>query len=267
LLITYRKKDFPLINHLRELFEKIFPVHIGFFLFFFLGVITLNFLRKRLRNNVGFTIFGLTDQTPLSLSLNNIGNSNSNLASKHEAEIWANLKAGDKNALSYFYTKYLKGLYNYGLKINRDSGLVEDCIQDVFIRVWNSRTRLADVSNVKSYFYKSLRGKIFYKLSILSRTPLKDIDSFSFELSHKSHYITQRINSDVSDKIKQFVNLLSPKQKEAIFLVYFEGLSYEEAAAIMDLKIKTVYNLIHLAIANLRQNKAKLSPSVFYSLF
>jgi RNA polymerase sigma factor (sigma-70 family) len=203
----------------------------------------------------------------LSFSLTNITDPNSNFALKHEAEIWINLKAGDKSALSYFYTRYLKGLYNYGLKINRDSGLVEDCIQDVFISVWNSHSRLGDVTNVKSYFYKSLRTKIIYKLSILSRTPLKDIDAFSFELSHKSHYITQRINSDVSDKIKQFVNLLSPKQKEAIFLVYFEELSYEEVAAIMDLKIKTVYNLIHLAIANLRQNRAKLSPSIFYSLF
>jgi RNA polymerase sigma factor (sigma-70 family) len=203
----------------------------------------------------------------LSLTLADITNSSNSFASKHEAEIWSNLKAGDKNALSYFYTKYLKSLYNYGLKISHDSGLVEDCIQDLFIGFWNSRTRLSDVINVKSYLYKSLRTNIFYKLSILSRTPLKDIDSFNFTLSHKSHYITQRINSDISDKIKQFVNTLSAKQKEAIFLIYFEELSYEEAAAVMDLKIKSVYNLIHLAIAKLRQNKTKLSPSVFFFLF
>jgi RNA polymerase sigma factor (sigma-70 family) len=166
----------------------------------------------------------------LGLTLTDITNSKSGFASKQEAEIWSNLKAGDKNALSYFYTKYLKSLYNYGLKINADSGLVEDCIQDLFIGFWNSRTRLGDVTNVKSYLYKSLRTKILYKLSIFSRIPIKDIDFFNFTLSHKSHYITQRINSDISDKIKQFVNTLSPKQKEAIFLIYYEDLSYEEAA-------------------------------------
>jgi RNA polymerase sigma factor (sigma-70 family) len=203
----------------------------------------------------------------LGLTLTDITNSNNSFASKHEAEIWSNLKTGDKNALSFFYTKYLKSLYNYGLKIKADSGLVEDCIQDLFIDLWNSHTRLGDVKNVKSYLYKSFRSKIFYKLSILSRTPLKDIDSFNFTLSHKSHYITQRINSDISDKIRQFVNTLSPKQKEAVFLIYFEELSYEEAAVIMDLKIKSVYNLVHLAIAKLRQNKTKLSPSVFFFLF
>lgn len=203
----------------------------------------------------------------MGLTSTSLINSSNFFASKQEAEIWSNLKGGDKNALSYFYTKYLKRLYNYGLKMSSDSGLVEDCIQDLFIGLWNSHSRLGDVTNVKSYLYKSLRTKIFYKLSILSRTPLKDIDSFDFTLSHKSHYITQRINSDISDKIRQFVNTLSPKQKEAIFLIYFEELSYEEAAAIMDLKIKSVYNLVHLAIAKLRQSKTKLSPSIFFFLF
>lgn len=203
----------------------------------------------------------------MSLTLTDITNSSLGFAAKHDAEIWKNLTSGDKNALSYFYTKYLKSLYNYGLKINPDSGLIEDCIQDLFFGLWDSYSRLGEVVHVKSYLYKSLRIKIIYKLSLLSRIPLKDIDSFDFTLSHKSHYITQRINSDISDKIKQFVNTLSAKQKEAIFLIYFEELSYEEAARIMDLKIRSVYNLVHLAIAKLRQNKTRLSPSVFSFLF
>jgi RNA polymerase sigma factor (sigma-70 family) len=224
-------------------------------------------MRTRLRIRNQLLIFAFTVYTRLSHLLANIHDSSHDFASRREAEVWTNLKAGDKNALGFFYTKYLKSLYNYGMKVSRDAGLVEDCIQDLFIGIWNSHSRLGDVTNVKSYLYKSLRTKIIYKLSLLSRTPLKDIDSFSFALSHTSHYITQRVNADVSDKIRQFIETLSPKQKEAIFLIYYEELSYEEAAAIMDLKVKTVYNLIHLAIAKLRQNKTKLSPSLLFTLF
>jgi RNA polymerase sigma factor (sigma-70 family) len=204
-----------------------------------------------------------TDKPILRPILNNTARTGLNAASKHEAEIWSSLKGGDNNALSYLYTKYLRPLYNYGLKFSRDSGLIEDCIQDLFIGLWNSRTRLGDVTNVKSYLYKSLRTTLLHKLSSLSRISVEDIDSFNFVLSHKSHYITQKTNSDISDKIKEFVNRLSPKQKEAIFLIYFEELSYEEAATIMGLKIKTVYNLVHTAIAKLRENRTKLSPSIF----
>lgn len=202
----------------------------------------------------------------MSLTLPDIESSNHGFASKHEAEVWGNLKSGDKKALSFFYTKYFNSLYNYGSKISRDAGLVEDCIQDLFVEFWSKREGLSEVTNVKYYFFKSLRRKILYKLSLLSRLPLQEIDSFEIALSHKSHYLTQQINSDIREKITQLVNTLSAKQKEAIFLVYYEELSYEEAAVIMDLKIKTVYNLIHLAIAKLRQNKAKLSPTALFSL-
>ncbi|MEJ1237962.1 RNA polymerase sigma factor [Chryseolinea sp. T2] len=190
---------------------------------------------------------------------------NQDFSHLHEAEVWKDLKAGNKNAFSFFYTRYLKVLYNYGMKVRRDSALIEDCIQDLFAGIWNSHERLGDVTNVKSYLFKSLRTKIIYKLSLLSRTPMKDIESFSFSLSHTAHYITQRENADVSEKIRQFIDTLSPKQKEAIFLIYYEELSYEEAATIMDLKVKTVYNLVHLAIANLRQNKGRIAPSVLFS--
>lgn len=203
----------------------------------------------------------------LNHTLPNNLDSDRSFASRHEAEVWANLKAGDKNAFSFFYTKYLKMLYNYGMKVRRDAPLVEDCIQDMFAGIWNSHERLGDVTNVKSYLFKALRTKIIYKLSLLSRTPMKDIESFNFTLAHTAHYITQRENADISDKIRLFIDTLSPKQKEAIFLIYYEELSYEEAAAIMDLKVKTVYNLVHLAIARLRQNKNKLATSVLFTLF
>jgi len=100
----------------------------------------------------------------------------------------------------------------------------------------------------------------------LSRLPQSEIDFFNIQLSHKSHYLNQQINSDTREEIKKLVNTLSAKQKEAIFLVYYEELSYDEAAVIMDLKIKTIYNLIHLAISNLRQSKSKLTPGTLFSI-
>ena len=206
---------------------------------------------------------------PISLSQTpaDIQHFKEDFGSKHEAEVWSNLKKGDKNALAFFYTKYLRSLYNYGMKVCQDATLVEDSIQDVFIGIWNSHSRLGDVTLVKSYLYKSLRTKIFYKKSLQARTPLKDIDSFTFVLSHTSHYLSHRVSSDVSEKIRQYVDTLTPKQKEAIFLIYYEELSYEEAAVVMDLRVKTVYNLIHLAISKLRQNKSKLSSAILFSLF
>lgn len=199
-------------------------------------------------------------------NLKNTDFTSAHFSSKEEAGVRLDLKKEDKKPLSFFYTKYFDNLYNYGTKITKDSGLIEDSIQDLFVELWSKRKDLSEVNNMKYYLFKSLRRKIIYKLSLLSRLPASEIDSFDIELTHKSHYLNQQINSDIRENLLQLVKTLSPGQKEAIFLIYYEELSYEEAALIMELKVKTLYNLIHLAISKLRQNKEKLSLPSFLSL-
>ena len=177
-----------------------------------------------------------------------------------EVEVWLAMKSGDKRALSFFYTRYFDSLYNYGNRIAKDNALTEDCIQDLFTELWTKHAGLSEVRNVKYYLFKSLRHKILYKLSLEARLhAVRDSGSFQIELSHKTHYLNDQINADIRKKIAELINMLTPKQREAIFLIYYEELSYEEVALIMDLKIKTIYNLIHLSISKLREHKSVLS--------
>lgn len=179
--------------------------------------------------------------------------------SGQEIAIWNNLKAGDKKSLSFLYTKYFDSLYNYGTRITTDLGLTEDCIQDLFIELWRKRNDLSEVKNIKYYLYKSLRRKIIYTLSIKARHPENELLQFEMQLSDKTHFLNQQINQDIHAQLARLIAQLSPKQKEAIFLIYYDELSYEEVASIMGLKIKTVYNLVHLAVSKLREQKNTLA--------
>lgn len=189
------------------------------------------------------------------------------LSCKDEAEAWCMMKAGDKRALIFFYTRYFNSLYNYGTRITKDSALAEDCIQDLFTEFWSRHETLSEVTNIKYYLFKSLRRKIVYKLNRDSRfTSRIELQSFEIELSHKTHYLSNQINSEIRKKVTELVQTLTPKQREAIFLIYFEEMSYEDAALVMDLKIKTIYNLVHLAISKMRESKSQLSMPLL-SLF
>jgi RNA polymerase sigma factor (sigma-70 family) len=174
-----------------------------------------------------------------------------------ECVTWKELISGDKKALAHIYTKYFDKLYNYGSRISKDPVIVEDAIQDLFMTLWNLRTGLnQDVKNIKQYLYTCLRRNILLKLKNRHLTvEISELASFDLELSHKSHYLNTQINVELRQKLTEMVHTLTPKQKEAIFLIYFDELSYEEVASIMSLKIKTVYNLIHQAIARLKERK------------
>ena len=55
------------------------------------------------------------------------------------------------------------------------------------------------------------------------------------------------------------IESLTPKQKETIFLIYYDELSFKEVASIMSVEVRTVYNLVHQAMVKLRENKSSLS--------
>ena len=193
---------------------------------------------------------------------------NKNLANglaSDETELWLQVKRSDEKALSYFYVHYYKKLFNYGSRFVTDRAIAEDAIQEIFIDLWNKRSALTEIRNTQQYLYRCLRNKIADKLSTFSHRiqPDDNLIRFELDLSHKSHYLNEQIDKDIKTRLINLVASLPPKEKEAIFLIYFDGLSYVEAASIMSLKVKTVYNLIHLAIAKLKGNRETLIYSLF----
>lgn len=181
-----------------------------------------------------------------------------------DSEIWKRFKSGDKKALSHIYTLYFHKLYNYGSRITQDSGLTEDSIQDLFVEFWSKRKSISDVKNIKAYLYTSLRRKLIYKMSLSNKERSShQLTDFEIKLSEKSHYLSQEINNEIRLKLSQLIANLLPQQKEAIFLIYYDELPYEEVARIMGLKVKTVYNHIHRAISKLREQKNSLTGFAF----
>jgi RNA polymerase sigma factor (sigma-70 family) len=66
-----------------------------------------------------------------------------------------------------------------------------------------------------------------------------------------------------SEKLQQSLVTLSKRQREAIFLKFYNDLSYSDIASIMDLQVDSVYNIISKAIESLRH---KLKAVVFSTL-
>ncbi len=174
---------------------------------------------------------------------------------------WANLRKGDRVALNSIFDKHINSLYSYGNGITKDRALIADCIQDVFFELWTKRERLAsDVKVVKFYLLKSLRRKILRRLSQEEKF-VKNTDSSNdiknSEASIEMSMIEQQTSLEQAKDVKQAISMLSNRQQEAIHLKFFEGLSYENIASVMNVDVKAAYNLISKSILTLRKSLAK----------
>lgn len=181
-----------------------------------------------------------------------------------EARIWKAFKQGSEEAYAQIYENYFFTLYNYGIKIIRDKDLVKDCIQDLFINLWRTKHNLGEVTTIKPYLYKSLRHDLVRKLHQESHThslhPEQDMNyNFEIVLSHEVELIESQAAKEQKNFLIQELNMLTKRQKEVIFLKFYENLSYQEIAAVMDISVDAVYNLLSLALGSLKKKMVHTS--------
>lgn len=173
-----------------------------------------------------------------------------------EEALWLAFREGSEDAFTALYHTYSTVLYQYSYRIVQDEELVKDCIQTLFIELWKSRQNLTNPTSIKFYLFKAIRRKLYHTLRretpLLSIDPLTDSYDTEVDFSPEFNLIATEISAQQKQQIEQAINRLTNRQKEAITLLYIEGLSYAEISDIMTLKVRTVYNLVHAALENLR---------------
>lgn len=178
----------------------------------------------------------------------------------HPDPLWVAFKKGNVDAFDAIYRTYVQILYNYGRKFTTDSNLVRDCIHNLFLELWNHRQSLSDVYAIKPYLFKGLRRKLMRELSQTHPTlDLPQHEAFAISASYETQLLYEQLEDERKHHLLGVINKLSKRQREVIFLKYYENLSYEEVAAVMNININTVYNLISLAIRKLREQVSHVS--------
>ncbi|TAG20466.1 MAG: sigma-70 family RNA polymerase sigma factor [Cytophagia bacterium] len=166
---------------------------------------------------------------------------------------WAFFKQGDKEAFAVLFRDYYKLLVQYGRRINPDIEVVEDCIQELFLELWQSRERIASPESVKGYLFKVLKTKIFRVYAHSQQfTDIADGAEGLQEFSYEALLVAEQGNSEAKQKLEDALLGLSNRQREALYLKFYNRLSYEEMSEVMGVNYQTVRNLVHQSIKRLR---------------
>ena len=167
---------------------------------------------------------------------------------------WQQSREGDNHAFYCVHRELFHGLYNYALKLLQDKDLAGDAVQELFVKIWTKRESIGDLEKVKSYFFTALRRQILNQLRNLqlrelkiSRLPRPDIDFSPEEIVVRNEeYLS------LQNKISALLNGLPKRQKEVIYLHYFESMEYSQIAVIMGINYQSVLNLLQKALQKLR---------------
>ncbi len=185
-----------------------------------------------------------------------------------DAVVWDKFKEGNEAALSKIYHSHIDSLYNYGIKFNNNSDFVKDCIQELFFELINHRSNLGSTNNIKFYLLKSLRRKIARHSGkiIHLRFGNNDGDEVSDNPvpSAENMLIDEETNFEMEGKVKVLLQKLSKRQKEAIYLKFYQELGYDEISDVMSISYQSARTIIFKAIKTLRQ---EVGDSKIISMF
>jgi len=183
----------------------------------------------------------------------------SNTAAHEDKSLIIRIKSGDYEAFTLLYNKYIRPLTQYGLKFVADLPAVEDCLHDVFVWIWTNRHKLSIDYSVKSYLFKSVRTTMLHLLQTQNRLSALHPEQehtyrFELQLTPEAMVLQNENMRMVRLQIESVLNKLTAKQKEVIYLRYYEGLCFEDISQNMNLSVKACYKLMGRAIAVLREH-------------
>lgn len=170
--------------------------------------------------------------------------------------IWAKLKEGDQNALLELYNIHYLGLMNYGIKLTGNRNLANESITQVLLRLWDNRSRLPEVENVRSYLLTCLRNEMLAELKSesnrLTKNQLLKFTSESCEASYEEYLIAIQSNREMKERLFRAFDKLTAREKELLKMKFFEDLDYDEIASRCRITKRTAYNIIHAAVKTLK---------------
>ncbi len=170
-------------------------------------------------------------------------------------KLWDQAQRGDSVAFCQLTEKQYRTLFNYAINLCNDRELAKDAIQDLLIHVWEKREQI-NMQYVTIYFLKALRNQLLQGFRKTNRGYIfTDLENASFISDHENaETVIEQKESFLENKnrLKNAIEELPKRQKEAVFLKFYQGLENEQIADLMQVNRQSVANLLFKAITTLK---------------
>ena len=171
------------------------------------------------------------------------------------------LSAGSEVAFTQIFDQYKGKVYSVAWKFLKTNDLAEEIVQDVFLKIWLKREKMAEVNNFRSYLFILTRNLIFDRMKSKAYETTADTELYParMTISDADYRLRSR---QCLDLLLEAISLLPPRQKEVFQMAKINGLSHERIARKLHLSPLTVKKHMAEALKFVRRHLEGLSAAV-----
>jgi RNA polymerase sigma-70 factor, ECF subfamily len=174
------------------------------------------------------------------------------LALKDEA-LFAQMRLNDSKAFEMLFKRHYKPLCRRVNTMLNDEEATEDVVQQLFIKIWESRETLQTPDSVAAYLFTAARNRALNYIKSQSRKSSNEVPLTNLHDEADNRMEEQMDAKELQKALYAAIDALPEKRREVFVLSRFEGKSYKEIAEIMQISVKTVEAQMGKALATLRE--------------
>ncbi len=189
------------------------------------------------------------------------------ISGQTDDELLILLQKGNERAFTVIYERYHKLLYVLAYKYLKDNDIAKDAVQQIFLKLWESRSLFSIHINLRNYLYTMLKNHLLNEIRNNYTALEKNYELAQETIEYENEILSKLEEKEMTEQLYRAIDGL-PEQKKAVCLYKLkDSLSNQEIAEKMQISIPTVKTHYSQAIKLLREHFDKLLILLLSSLF
>lgn len=163
---------------------------------------------------------------------------------------FSKLKTGDYSSFEVLFRRHYQPMVSFAFSIVRNDVIAEEIAQEVFIYVWEKKSKIELSGKFTSYLSTAIRNKCinYIRLELPKQQASTGLEDVHMAIAPRTDD-----TKALQTKIQHAINQLPPKCRHIFTLSRYGGMTYQEIAGEMDLSLKTIENQMGIALKKLKE--------------
>lgn len=189
------------------------------------------------------------------------------ISGQTDDELLILLQKGNERAFTAIYERYHKLLFVLAYKYLKDNDSAKDAVQQIFLKLWESRSLFSININLRNYLYTMLKNHLLNEIRNNYTALEKNYELAQEAIEYENEILSKLEEKEMTEQLYRAINDL-PEQKKVVCLYKLrDSLSNMEIAEKMQISVPTVKTHYSQAIKLLREHFDKLLILLLSSLF
>ena len=183
---------------------------------------------------------------------------------KSDIELWSLCQSNSEEAFKTLFNRYYGYLAMVAMRIVQDESGAKDIAQNVFVKIWERRSKIKINSSIKSYLHRSaLNMAINHKKARKANYSINENYHVPTKLSANSDLE----RTELKQIIHKAIDTLPDRCRTIFILNRYENLSYKEIGNHLEISPRTVEVQLAKARKILRDLLASYRYIYFYFIY